>query len=109
MYKIFHLFAKKCAYFSLIASFSSEFKVGDFVAVVYDAKWFIGKIEEIDREENDCEVNFLTNAKHMFRWPTTPDLLWVDQTHILCKVKSLVPSGKSARLYKVNSFIPTRK
>ena len=41
-------------------------KVGDFVAVVYDAKWFIGKIEEIDREENDCEVNFLTNAKHMF-------------------------------------------
>jgi hypothetical protein len=78
-------------------------KVGDFVAVVYDAKWFLGKIEEIDREENDCEINFLTNAKHMFRWPTTPDLLWVDQTHILCKVKSLVPSGKSARLYKVNS------
>jgi hypothetical protein len=56
MYKIFHLFAKKCA---------------------------LGKIEEIDREENDCEINFLTNAKHMFRWPTTPDLLWVDHEKII--------------------------
>jgi hypothetical protein len=38
--------------------------VGDFVAVVYDAKWFIGKIEEIDREENDCEGHVWAKLCH---------------------------------------------
>lgn len=33
----------------------------DFVAAIYDNRWFIGKIEEIDNTDNKILINFLVN------------------------------------------------
>lgn len=82
-----------------IASVFDEINEDDFVAAVYERKWYIGRVEQKD----DCEVTFLHKAKQMFRWLQTEDRIWLDTKDLLCKIHTLQPSGKSKRLYKITS------
>ncbi|KAK6189819.1 hypothetical protein SNE40_001807 [Patella caerulea] len=42
-------------------------KDGDFVACVYDKKWYIGFVSEED--DDDVNVSFMQASKAMFKWP----------------------------------------
>ncbi|WAR19952.1 hypothetical protein MAR_001792 [Mya arenaria] len=80
----------------------NDIEVGSFVAAVYEKAWYIGKIEAKDDDDGDVQINFMENAKQMFKWPQTKDCFWCDVDDILCEVKTLQPSGKSMRLFKLN-------
>ena len=76
--------------------------IGSVVAVVYETKWFVGKIIDKDTEDCEFEVQFMEKAKDMYKWPQYEDRLWVQDDHVLCVLSSLTPSGKSGRLFKLS-------
>lgn len=79
-------------------------EVGSYVAAIYDGMWYIGKIESQDADDiNDYEINFMSRAKTLYKWPQHKDCIWIDGSNILCQIKSLEPSGKSRRLYRISS------
>jgi hypothetical protein len=49
----------------------------DFVAAVYDGKWYLGKVITIDDEENEAKFNFMEQCTGkiagIYRWPNPPD------------------------------------
>jgi hypothetical protein len=42
-------------------------------------------------------------VKNLYRWPTHPDILWVNKENIPCKLYTLQASGKTAALFEVKS------
>ncbi|WAR19995.1 hypothetical protein MAR_001833 [Mya arenaria] len=80
----------------------NDIEVGSFVAAVYEKAWYIGQVEAKDDDDGDVQINFMENAKQMFKWPQTKECVWCDADDILCEVKTLQPSGKSMRLFKLN-------
>lgn len=79
-----------------------DISVGDFVAARYERDWYIGKVEEIDRIDEDCRVNFMEKAKSLHKWPKSRDELWVNKDDILCKVEEPLKTGKSCRMFKLS-------
>lgn len=79
-----------------------QYSVDDFVVAMYSEKWYIGKIIEIDESDNEAEIPLMKRKKIMFQWPNTEDIIWLCLKDILCKIKDPVPSGKSARFYRIN-------
>ena len=77
--------------------------ISDMVAAIYDKEWYIGEVVDLDEESKEVEVKFMAKAKSMYKWPQPEDRIWVKDKDILCGVKSLIPSGKSQRLYKMSS------
>lgn len=78
-----------------------EISVEDYVVCVYDGKWYIGKILDIDEE--DVQVTFMEKAKAMYKWPLTPDVIWCDKANVIYKIDNLEPSGKSERFWKLKA------
>ena len=82
-------------------------KKDDWVAAVYEGKWYLGQVLEDD--EDDCLVNFMEGGKGRaatqakFKWPRQKDELWVAHQDILCVVEKPIPAGKSERLFTVSS------
>ena len=83
-------------------SLFSSLKVGNYVAAMYEHSWYIGKLEELDRTDKDCKVNFMQHAKGLFKWPNFPDILWIKEANLLCCIKEPKKSGKSGCLYKLD-------
>lgn len=81
-----------------------QFSVGDFVVARYNNVLYVGKVTEIDAEE--YYVNFmvqcLKNNVLNYRWPTIPDELWMDSTHVLAKMSPPIPSGRYQRTFTLN-------
>lgn len=75
--------------------------VGDYVAARYDENIYVGKVQVIDRDEGDCQINFMEKAKELYRWPTKKDILWVEGTDILIRLQEPLQTGKSRRLFKI--------
>ena len=75
----------------------------DFVAAIYDNRWFIGKIEEIDNTDNEILVNFMVTCckTSSFKWSTKRDEIWICHDQILCKIDLPIVHGKSKRMYKL--------
>jgi hypothetical protein len=48
---------------------------GDFVAAVYENRWYIGRVVELDNLE--CEISFMAKSKNLFKWPNSPDEVWI--------------------------------
>ena len=64
-------------------------EVEDFVAAVYtdDEKWSIGKISEVDEDQEEAEVSFMiTQRKDKYKWPLKQDIIWVSFKNILCEI-----------------------
>lgn len=80
-----------------------EYNTDDWVAALYQGTWYVGKIVEVDADEGDFNINFLTKTKlrgsYTFKYPAKPDLIWVYKEHILCKITEPAASGKSGRSY----------
>ncbi|WAR25258.1 hypothetical protein MAR_010962 [Mya arenaria] len=78
-------------------------KVGDFVAALYESKWYIGQVVDNDIDNAELEINFMTRAKEMNKWPQYEDRIWIESNDIICRVQSLSPSGKSERLFRLST------
>lgn len=74
------------------------YKIDDFVAAVYQDKWYIGKI--IDCDDTEVEINFMQQKKKLFQWPTHKDQIWIKKEDVLCTMPPPNPNGKSGRMFK---------
>ena len=73
----------------------------EFVAARYGKGWYVGKILQVDEEDQDVEITFLQTEKGLFQWPSQEDIIWVSMKNIICKVPDLIPTGKSQRMFKI--------
>ena len=72
-----------------------------YVAAVYDGRWYIGKLLQVDSADDEVEVSFMEQARNMYRWPKRPDILWLKFSCILYSVQKNQPSGKAQRMVKL--------
>ena len=72
--------------------------VGDWVAAVYDDKWYVGKVLAVDLAENDAHISFMhdsTKQAGFIKWPTPADTIWMDFKSVLAVIEPPVPCGKN--------------
>lgn len=81
---------------------NDTYTIDEYVAAVYLDNWYIGQIRDIDTDDNTVEVSFLEKKKSLFQWPSRSDIIWVDNSSVLCKISPPKPSGKSKRMLVVN-------
>ena len=75
----------------------------NYVAAIYNDDWYVGKVLELDASENDVEISFMEQHKQFYQWPRRADKLWVDIGDILCLVSPPIPTGKSERMFRIDS------
>jgi hypothetical protein len=73
---------------------------GDYVAAVYDAKWYIGKIVD-DEDDDQYEITFMEQRKQLYQWPKKEDVIWVDTSSVLCKITEPQPTAKRGRMFRI--------
>jgi len=74
---------------------------GQFVAVIYDAEWFVGCITERSDEQKDILVKFMNKTRsNLLTWPRRDDICWVPFTNVLCCLPPPALCGSRARQYK---------
>ena len=84
-----------------IESKISEVKRMDFVACYYDMHWWIGLLEDINRENKDCKIKFMHphGPAASFCWPIMDDICWVPFDKLICKIEA--PETLTGRTYKL--------
>jgi hypothetical protein len=87
---------------------SEENTVGEYVATCYDNDWFVGKILEVDKDDDELLITFLRpshktfpGARTLYKWPVNPDELWVKSSEILCKVSEPTKHGRTGRSLEI--------
>ena len=75
-----------------------------WVAVLYASKWYIGHVREIDDDDVEVSVTFMTACGkygNCFKWPTDKDELWVKPNdNIYVMPSTPQPSGKTGRIVR---------
>ena len=63
-------------------------QVLDYVSCLYDNKWWVSIITNVDEEEQDVQVKFMhrSGPSRSFQRPHVDDICWVPNDHILCKI-----------------------
>ena len=77
----------------------------DYVCCLYDQLWWIGMVQDIDKEEDDGAVKFMhpNGPSASFIWPSKDDIIWVPNIHIICKIDiPLTDIGRTYHLSEVN-------
>ena len=63
MFKIQYEYGTRARMITYVLRFSENDtktpKVGDWVAAVYDDKWYVGKVMELDSDDNEAFVSFM--------------------------------------------------
>jgi len=79
-----------------------DLNISDFVACIYDGKWWIGIILNIYMDEDDIYIKFMhpNGPARSFLWPASDDTCLVPACHILCTIE--VPVTTTGRQYKLN-------
>ncbi|XP_041367923.1 uncharacterized protein LOC121382530 [Gigantopelta aegis] len=79
--------------------------VDQWVAAVYDGRWYIGVITETDENDSTCLIEFMTRCgkyENLFNWPPITNQIWVANDKILLQLEQ--PSsalGKTKRCFKL--------
>ena len=78
-------------------------KVMSYIACVYDEKWWVDLVEEVDKDNNDIYVNFMHpfGPSNTFFWPAREDKCHVALSSI-CMILS-IPATTTGRS---SSFAP---
>ena len=73
---------------------NSVVQVLDYVSCLYDNKWWVGIITNVDKEEEDVQVKFmlLSGLGRSFQW-LSDDICWVPNDHISCKIDIPITSS----------------
>ena len=80
--------------------------IGDWVAAVYDKKWYVGKVLEVDSADGDAYIWFMEASRKSeatFKMPSEPDEIWIKFQSILAIIEPPSPCGKTRRQYKFNT------
>ena len=94
---------------ALVHSFISNTKVTeievfhfDFVCCLYEQQWWIGMVQDINKEEADVAVKFMhpNGPSPSFKWPSKDDICWVPNIHIICKID--IPLTETGRTYHLS-------
>ena len=55
------------------------------VAVVYEQKWYIREVKDVDDDE--VEISIMIQKKSNYHWPRTDNKTWLLQTNLLCQIE----------------------
>ncbi len=79
-----------------------QLKLNDYVACRYGGKWWIGLVEELNRLEQNVQMNFLHphGTSRSFLWPTRHEICWVFLTEIMCLIGA--PGTATGRTYNIS-------
>lgn len=58
---------------SVGASSDIFYHAGEFVACVYEGKWYVGEVQSVDIDDQDIEIKFMEKTKEQYRWPRNED------------------------------------
>ncbi|CAC5382373.1 unnamed protein product [Mytilus coruscus] len=77
-----------------------------WVAAMYERKWYIGQVVDIDENDKEVQVKFMTETGRYgesFKWPKEDDIIWIKLDNILCIILSPPnPSGKRIKTYTIS-------
>lgn len=78
-----------------------------FYAVIYDYKWWIGKVLDKCEEERDAKVQFMhpPGPSGNYFWPSKTDCCWVPYENILQEIPVPLTSSVSGRTYKIDEKV----
>ena len=84
---------------------------GDWIAAVYENNWYVGKVMTVDSKSRDAKVSFMekTSARTIsFKWPSTPDEIWVEFDNILGVIQEPSSRGRSNRQFQFKGQLSRR-
>ena len=69
----------------------------DYIACMYDSKWWIGIVLQKDDDGKDFLIKFMHPCGPMrsLHWPSKDDICWIPETKLICKIKT--PSALPGR------------
>jgi len=85
------------------ASATSFMKVGDFVKVLYDSKYYPAEITAVGDKPDLFQCNCMEACKSGWRWPSRRDELWYQAADIVKKLDQPVPVTTRG-VYKFDNF-----
>ena len=90
-------FEKKAHHAPLLCHSMNDLHVNSYLAFVFDKKWYVGIINDVDLEECEIEVSSMHPAgpARTFFWPARVDEVWVHSGQVLCIIDS--PDMRSSR------------
>ena len=89
----------------IVTDDTETYDIGDYIIAIYENKWYVGKIVNTDLEDENgfMYVSFMEKRKKMLQWPRNKDIIWCKNIDIKFKLRTPIPSGKSERMYKLES------
>ena len=81
----------------------SQVKIMDFAVCHYDSFWWIGLVEDINRESKDIMMKFMHphGPATSFSWPARDDVCWVPFDKFVCKIGA--PTTVTGRTYTIRN------
>jgi hypothetical protein len=83
-----------------------DIKSGDYVATKYDENWYVGMVEEVDEEDGEPRVTFMTRrgapGSYKFQWPAREDTIWVTREDVLCIIEPPSQVTKTRKTYSLS-------
>ena len=78
---------------------------GQYAAVSYDRKWYIGTVLDYDEQQEDYNIKFMHpfGPSSSFHWPPKDDVCWVPRHSIICTIAP--PTTTSGRQYSVSDSV----
>lgn len=61
----------------------------------------------IDEEEGEVHITFMqkcSKTTDTFKWPSTPDRIWIEKSKIMKTISAPEPCGKSRRSFKMSKM-----
>jgi len=93
---------------NVISELVSPLNPGQYAAVSYDRKWYIGTVIEYDDEHEDYNIKFMhpNGPSSSFRWPPKDDICWVSRPSIICTIPP--PTTTTGRQYSISDSVVTQ-
>ena len=81
-------------------------QISAFIACIYDSRWWIGQVLDIDEEEGDVRVQFMWphGPRKQFSWPHRDDICDVPFTNILCTIAKPQSGTASRRTLQISDY-----
>lgn len=86
----------------------TQLQPGQYVACIYETKWWIGNVCKVSIEEQDAQISFMhpNGPCTTFYWPKQRDVCWVPEKHIISITAPPIASslGRNYSIDKLTSI-----
>ena len=69
---------------------------GDYLAVWYGPKVYIGQVLAVDKKDGELYFNFMEQCPTRpptYKWPDIKDYVWIKPQSVVCKITAPIPKG----------------